>query len=65
MMNVRYCFFLTMLGIMFAIQTPAQCGFAIFLQTMEIHRLNHKLSCMVSTKVDDIEQRRNFFKSPK
>ena len=32
---------------------------------MKIHRWNHKLSCMVRGKTDDLEQRRNFFKGPR
>ena len=37
-------------------------GSRYFADKMKIHRLNHKLSCMVRAKTDDLEQRRRFFK---
>ena len=40
-------------------------GSRYFAYKMKIHRLNHKLSCMVRGKTDDLEQRRNFFKGPR
>ena len=50
---------------MSAIKTLTLRGFAIFCRQNEKHRLNHKLSCMVRAKTDDLEQRRNFFKGPR
>ena len=38
---------------------------AIFCRHKKIHRLNHKLSCMVRAKTDNLEQRRNFFEGPR
>ena len=40
-------------------------GSRYFADKMKIHRLNHKLSCMVRAKTDDLELRLNFFKGPR
>ena len=40
-------------------------GSRYFADKMKIHRISHKLSCVVRATTDDLEQRRNFFKSPR
>ena len=64
MMNVRSCSFLLtmMVNHVHNPNANAQWSSRSFADKMNIHRLNHKLSCMVRAKTDDSEQRRNFFK---
>ena len=66
MMNVRSCSFLLAMMVNHVHNPNANAQrVRDILQTMKIHRLNHKFSCMVRANTDDLEQRRNFFKGPR